>query len=108
MPFYRFACRECGFEKKKLTDYATARAHTEGCPSCGAVVSFAVGSPTALGKETKDEERGVSTDLDLHDKLRERSTKHFHEHELPRIIEKEGKEFAIRQGWLNDDGTPKK
>jgi len=108
MPFYRFACRQCGFEKKKLTDYETAKAHKESCPSCGSEVSFAVGRPLAIGKETKDEYRGITAELDVKEKLLERANKHFNEHELDRIVAKEGKEFAIRQGWLNEDGTKKK
>lgn len=108
MPFYRFACRQCGFEKQKLTSYDEARKHVEACPSCGSEVSFAVGKPNAVGRETKDEERGISNDIDHGEKLADRAKKHFQEHDLPRLIEKEGKEFAIRQGWLNEDGTTKK
>ncbi len=108
MPFYRFACRNCGFEKKKLTNWETAQSYKETCPTCSSDVTFAVGNPSAIGKETKDEYRGISSELDVKERLLERSQKHFYEHEIDRIIAKEGKEYAIRQGWLNEDGTKKK
>jgi putative FmdB family regulatory protein len=108
MPFYRFVCRACGFEKQKLTSYDTARTLEEACPECGGTVSFALGKPNAIGRETKDEYRGISNDLDVKEKLADRAHKHFMDHELDRVIAKEGKEFAIRQGWLNEDGTKKK
>lgn len=67
-----------------------------------------LGRPEALGKETSDEYRGKSIDLDLKQKLGERAERHFREHDLPRIIEREGKEFAIRQGFLDPEGNSKK
>lgn len=85
-----------------------AKGHKEPCLACGGEMTFGIGSPNSIGRETKDEERGISNDLDQNEKLRERSRRHFQEHELPRLIEKEGKDFAIRQGWINEDGTIKK
>jgi len=58
--------------------------------------------------EATDEYRGKSNPQGLKKQLLERSTEHFKKHELPRIIEKEGKEVAIRQGWLDIEGRPKK
>jgi putative FmdB family regulatory protein len=107
MPFYRFSCRDCGFETQKLMAYDKARALKEPCPECGKEISFAVGKPNAIGRETKDEYRGISADLDVKEKLLERANKHFVEHELDRVVAKEGREFATRQGWLNEDGTKK-
>lgn len=88
--------------------YEKAQVHTEPCPTCKAPIAFALGKPSSIGRETKDEDRGISNDLDLKDKLRERSNEHFRTHELSRLIEKEGKDFAIRNGWINEDGTVKK
>jgi hypothetical protein len=108
MPFYRFSCRTCGFEKQKLMAYDKAKTHEEACPECSSPVTFALGKPNAIGRETKDEYRGISSDLDVKDKIKERAHNHFMEHDLDRLVAKEGKEFAVRQGWLNEDGTKKK
>lgn len=108
MPFYRYHCETCGIEKQRLLSPDKVRVHKESCPVCGKPLALKLGRPEALGKETADEYRGKSVDLDLKQKLAERSKRHFLEHDLPRIIEREGKEFAIRHGFLDPDGNSKK
>jgi len=108
MPFYRYYCETCGFEKQKLLNPDRVSGYAEDCPSCVKPLAPKLGRPEALGKETADEYRGKSIDLDLKHKLGERAGQHFLEHDLPRIIEREGKEFAIRQGFLDPEGNPKK
>jgi putative FmdB family regulatory protein len=107
MPFFRFTCRACGYEKERLMDAARARAHQEPCPECGSTASLAASAPNAIAKETKDEYRGKSVEMDISEKLERRAREHFEKHDLPRLIEKEGKEFAIRQGFLDPDKEPK-
>lgn len=109
MPFYPYRCAKCGFEKQKLLSPDKAKSYSEVCPSCKEdVLKYGLGTPQALGKETKDEYRNKSVEQDLGEKLLERSNEHFRKHELPRIIEKEGKAFAIEQGFITEEGIPKK
>ncbi len=86
---------------------AEAEVYQENCPSCGSELQLRLGKPSALAKETTDEYRGKSLDQGLNEKLLERSKAHFRQHDLPRLIEKHGREFAIRQGWIDDEGKPK-
>lgn len=108
MPFYRYHCETCGIEKQRLLSSEKAQGHAEACPTCGRPLALKLGRPEALGKETADEYRGKSIDLDLKQKLGDRARQHFLDHDLPRIIEREGKEFGIRQGFLDPEGNPKK
>lgn len=84
-----------------------AREYTETCPSCGSQISFALSKPNAIAKETSDEYRGKSVEMGIQDKLLKRSEDHFQKHDLPRLIEKHGKEYAVRQGWIDPDKDPK-
>ena len=65
-----------------------------------------LGAPAALAKETSDEYRGKSVDQDIKSKLKDRASEHFRKHELPRMIDKHGKEYAQQQGFLDAEGNP--
>jgi putative FmdB family regulatory protein len=107
MPFYRFKCSACSFEKEKLMTLVKAKSHEEVCPECGSRVSLSIGKPNAIAKETSDEYRGKSIEMGISDKVLQRSKDHFQKHDLPRIIEEHGKEFVVRQGFVDPDKDPK-
>lgn len=108
MPFYRYVCESCDFSKKKLIDSSKARTHTEACPECGKALVFRFGAPNAQAMETKDEYRGKSIEMGVSDKILERSSEHFRTHELPRLIEQHGREWAERNGHIDFEGNPVK
>ena len=107
MPFYLFQCRSCGNQSRQLLSASKIKSHVETCNKCNSVMEQGFGLPNVQGKETLDEYRGVSANLDIKQKIADRAHEHFVKHELPRLIQKEGKEFAIRQGFIDEDGTPK-
>lgn len=76
------------------------------CPKCQSDMIPVMGTPTSKAVTAGDEYRGVKHDLDIKDQIKERSAEHFKKHELPRIIEEQGKEFAIRQGFINPSDDP--
>lgn len=108
MPFFNFHCNACSHEHRKLTTLKIACELSHTCPECqSGDVSARLGAPAALGKETSDEYRGKSVDQNLKEKIQERNHAHFVKNDLPKIIEKQGKEFAIRQGFIDEDGRAK-
>lgn len=106
MPFYRFKCPQCEFEDKKLLTAEQKEKFAGACQVCGTPLVETLGTPSVSEKVTMDEYRNKKVDANIGDKIKERNKEHFEKHELPRIIEKEGKEFAIRQGWLTPEGHP--
>lgn len=85
-----------------------AKEYSEECEACETgTLSYTLPKPNAVAKETLDEYRGKSVEMDLERKLEDRSREHFKKSDLPRLIEEHGTEFGIRNGWLNEDGTIK-
>ena len=108
MPFYTYRCDKCPTVKKSLTTLEKAKAHYEQCPACDSgKLRYSIPKPNSVAKETLDEYRGKSVEMDLTQKLEDRSREHFKKSDLPRLIEEHGTEFGIRNGWLNEDGTTK-
>lgn len=106
MPFFVFVCGRCNADKKVLTTLKEAKSASYSCPVCSnASMELRIGSPSVLAKETTDEYRGKSNIQGLSDKLKDRSHDHFVKHDLPRIIATQGKEYAIRQGFINEEGV---
>ena len=108
MPFYTFRCDKCISLKKRLLNLDKAKYHSEPCDACSdGVLRYTMPKPNSVAKETLDEYRGKSVEMDLTKKLEDRSREHFKKSDLPRLIEEHGTEFGIRNGWLNEDGTVK-
>ena len=85
-----------------------AKEHFEECHSCNdGTLRYTLPKPNTVAKETLDEYRGKSVEMDLNRKLEERSHEHFKKSDLPRLIEEHGQEFCVRNGWLNEDGSIK-
>jgi len=108
MPFYSFKCDKCNSLKRHLMTLDRAKAHFEDCEACDdGKLTYTIPKPNAVAKETLDEYRGKSVEMELTRKLEDRSHEHFKKTDLPRLIEEHGTEFGIRNGWLNADGTVK-
>lgn len=107
MPIFLFLCKACDREVKKLLLPSNSK-NPQTCSRCGSMMSRILGTPSARGVITADEYRGTKCDENIKEKLRERSDVHFVEHELPRIIEKHGHEFAVRHGFIDIEGNPTK
>jgi len=65
-----------------------------------------MGAPAALGKVTIDESRGISVEEGLRQKLLDRAHEHHIRHDIPRIIDKQGLESAVRDGFVDIEGNP--
>lgn len=108
MPFYCFACTDCGQQQKLLMSKAKADAFNE-CPSCGSSnIKQRLGRPEGRSVETADEYRNTKLVSGVSQMVDERAQDHFRTHDLPRIIAEQGLEFAQRQGFVDQDGRPKK
>jgi hypothetical protein len=66
-----------------------------------------ISAPSLRSMETADEYRDKKTVQDVGQMSHDRAREHWRKHELPRFIEKNGIEEAIKNGWVNPDGTPK-
>lgn len=106
MPFFKFECPGCHTELRKLTTIKSIKENPVMCPECDAVMEARLGAPAALAKETSDEYRGKSVDQNIKENLKARSSEHFRKHELPRMIDKHGKEYATKEGFLDAEGNP--
>lgn len=63
--------------------------------------------PSIRAMETSDEYRNKKNVQDINKMSEERVKEHWRKHELPRFIEQNGIEAAVKNGWVNPDGTPK-
>lgn len=107
MPMYRYCCRPCKWDTKKLMSAKEAEAFSGACPWCGIALSRVISNPNTQAKETLDEYRGSTVDADINQKVEDRAKEHFRKHDLPRIIADHGIEFAKRNGFVDEDGNPK-
>ncbi len=64
-------------------------------------------APSVRSLETADEYHGIKNVQDNSKMVDERAKDHWRKHELPRFIQENGVEAAIKNGWVNPDGTPK-
>jgi predicted nucleic acid-binding Zn ribbon protein len=106
MPFFLFFCDSCSVELKKLMN--SPDSCLVKCKKCGGDVRQVIGSPAVDQRETTDEYRGKSNDPEIRRKLNDRAKTHFKEHQLPRIVEEKGKEFALETGLIDHDGRFRK
>lgn len=108
MPLYRFHCKTCDLSVLKLLR-ANSVINTEvDCGECGERMIATLGATSVLGKVTIDEYRNKSVDENIEKKLNDRASDRFSKHDLPRIVEKHGKEYAISKGYMDSDGNPKR
>lgn len=105
MPIYRFRCINCDRDEKKLMTAKEADEFSGACFVCGEPLSRVIGVPSTSSKETVDEYRGKTVDTGINDKIAERAHDHWVKHDLPRIIATEGKEYAVRQGFIDSEGN---
>jgi putative FmdB family regulatory protein len=105
MPLYRYRCNNCNRDEKKLMTAKEADEFSGACFVCGEPLTRVLSAPSTSAKETVDEYRGKSVDANLNDKIAERAHDHWVKHDLPRIIATEGKEYAVRQGFIDVEGN---
>lgn len=106
MPFFRYYCDTCETETSKLQNKPNAE--VVKCKQCDGQVRQVMGEPSMQEKITTDEYKGKSRDPNIKRKLHERAQAHYRDHIIPRTIEEKGKKFAVEEGILNWDGTPRK
>ena len=115
MPLYRYACPECKVEKVVMLKASEADWNHPLC-ACRLAAGVRplqtemvrqVGTPSVRAVETGDEYHGLKSVQGVRDMVTERSRDHWRKHELPRIIEKEGKEKAVEQGLIDQEGNVK-
>jgi len=111
MPVRIYICSKCTKTKKKLF-----KTHEEEnsfvspmCPECNVLMKRKVATVSdAIVKEQADSYRNKQVKKDLNSIMKRRSKEHHVKHELPDLIAKYGTKYAREQGWLKEDGTPKK
>lgn len=108
MPIYKYKCQEC---KKELRLFKPASS-ADSLPDCQSGHSLVkmqrqISTPSVRAMETSDEYRNKKNVQDINKMSNERARDHWRKHELPRFIEENGLELAIKNGWSNPDGTPK-
>lgn len=105
MPIYQYECSACKTSKRLMItkDFDQPRP----CEVCSQPMARQMGSPSAIERETVDEYRKKSRFSDTEQKRHERAQEHFRKVELPKIIETQGLEYAIRHGWVKPEDQPK-
>lgn len=108
MPIYRYLCPSCSAERKMFKPSSAA----DELPECSdghtsVKMPRQISAPSLRAMETADEYRDKKTVQDVGKMSQERARDHWRKHELPRFIEQNGLEAAIKNGWANPDGTPK-
>lgn len=108
MPIYKYLCTECGKESKMFRPASFADVLPE-CLNGHSLMKMErqMSAPSVRAMETSDEYRGKKNVQDINKMSEERVKEHWRKHELPRFIEQNGLEIAIKNGWANPDGTPK-
>jgi len=104
MPIYSFICKNCKFTQKKLISAKEAE-NLIDCAICNSKLSRILGIPSSLSRQTVDEYRGKQVEENIDDKIETRAHEHWVKHDLPRIIATEGKEYAVRQGFIDIEGN---
>jgi putative FmdB family regulatory protein len=105
MPIYRYACPADQSTKSLMRKVSEADESVK-C-QCGAEMARQIGEPHARAVETGDEYHGLKMVQGVREMATERAREHWRKHELPRIVEREGKEFAVRQGFIDEEGNVK-
>lgn len=105
MPIYRFRCNNCNRDEKKLMTPDEADGFSGACFVCGEPLVRVLGVPSTSAKEIVNEYHGKSIDAEIDSKISERAHQHWVKHDLPRIIATEGKEYAVRQGFIDSEGN---
>lgn len=108
MPLYRFHCGSCDLSVLRLLRANSVSNVEVDCDGCGEHMIPTLGATSVLGKVTIDEYRNKSVDENIEKKLNDRASERFTKHDLPRIVEKHGKEYAISKGYMDSDGNPKR
>lgn len=107
MPIYRFVCKPCQLEEKRLMKKEDAEKFSGACSMCGQPLTQIIGVPDGQFKVTVDEYRDKKVVSDLEKKLDDRAQQYFNKHDLPRLIDEKGVEWCKQQGFLDPDGKPK-
>jgi hypothetical protein len=115
VPLYRYACPECKDEKVVMlkaseTDWKHPECYCRfaaGLPPLQTEMVRMMGTPNLRAVETGDEYHGLKAVQGIKDMTTERARDHWRRHELPRIVEKDGKEKAVEQGLIDQEGNPK-
>lgn len=108
MPIYRYVCNECNREIKLFRPASSA----DSLPQCqeghsSTEMARQLAAPSVRSMETSDEYRNKKNVQDINKMSEDRARDHWRKHELPRFIEQNGLETAVKNGWANPDGTPK-
>jgi hypothetical protein len=107
MPIYRFICKPCNREERRLLKKEEADAFSGACKVCGQPLTQVLGMPEAHIVETADDYRGKTVVNDIEKKLDARARDYFNKHDLPRLVSEKGIEWCKQQGFLDQDGRPK-
>jgi putative FmdB family regulatory protein len=105
VPRYHYHCSHC--ERKETATVAARERDMVACPECEMFMVRQVSAPAVSSNETTDAYRGGKRTQGVEKMADERNRKHFREHELPRIIEEHGMEYAIRMGFCDREGNPR-
>lgn len=108
MPIYLYLCPECGSQVKLFKSISSA----DDLPDCSdghilTKMNRQISIPSVRAMETSDEYRNKKNVQDINKMSNDRARDHWKKHELPRFIEQNGMDAAIKNGWVNPDGTPK-
>lgn len=108
MPIYRYVCPKCSKESKLFKPAASADS-LPGCQNGHPLTEMKrqLSAPSVRSMETSDEYRNKKNVQDIDKMSEDRARDHWRKHELPRFIEQNGLEAAVKNGWANPDGTPK-
>jgi len=111
MPIRIYVCDKCAEEKRKLFK-TREEENSYVCPVCSkcgtSMKKKAAIVSNAIVKEQADSYRNKQIKKDLNSIMKRRTKEHHVKYELPDLVAKYGTKYAKEQGWLREDGTPKK
>lgn len=78
------------------------------CVKCKTTSRLVLGMPEGRSVETADTYRNVKQVSDVKNLIDERASQYWREHDLPRLIADKGLEYCKQNGFVDQDGRPKK
>jgi len=108
VPIYKYACKTCNIHKKEFREADQRDIGLPLCVKCNQNMQIELSSPGVRSMETYDDYHGLTIVQDQNKMAGDRAQDHWRKVELPRFIQENGLEEAIKNGWANADGTPKK
>lgn len=109
MPVRYFECPECGAMTRTLKRVKPTCVHAETAKSYP--MEEVLVAPELKFQEYKDhvaKEKGKAQLKDQDRILRERTRSHSREHEMHDLVQSNDREEAVRNQWINEDGSVRK